>query len=63
MATRKSFSNEFKAKVAMEALKGEMTLAPFSLGFGIWWGEAWAWRTIACRVPYREDPHRAEGPW
>ena len=30
MTIRKIFSNEFKTKVAMEALKGEMTLAQIS---------------------------------
>ena len=33
--TRKSFSKEFKAKVAFEALKGERTMAELSNNFGV----------------------------
>ncbi len=33
--TRKSFSKEFKAKVAFEALKGDQTMAELSNKFGV----------------------------
>ena len=33
--TRKSFSKEFKAKVAFEALKGDQTMAELSNEFGV----------------------------
>ena len=32
---RKQFSNEFKAKVALEALKGEKTIAQLSSEYGV----------------------------
>ncbi len=46
MATRKSFSNEFKAKVAMEALKGEMTLAQISSKYGVHSNQVQAWKKV-----------------
>ncbi len=46
MATRKSFSNEFKAKVAMEALKGEMTIAQISSKYGVHSNQVQAWKKV-----------------
>ena len=46
MATRKSFSKEFKAKVAMEALKGEMTMAQIASKYGVHSNQAQAWKKV-----------------
>ena len=46
MTTRKSFSNEFKAKVAMEALKGEMTMAQLSSKYGVHSNQVQAWKKV-----------------
>ena len=46
MATRKSFSNEFKEKVAMEALKGEMTIAQISSKYGVHSNQVQAWKKV-----------------
>ncbi|MBF0253319.1 MAG: IS3 family transposase [Candidatus Omnitrophica bacterium] len=46
MATRKSFSNEFKSKVAMEALRGEMTMAQISSKYGVHSNQVQAWKKV-----------------
>jgi len=46
MAVRKSFSNEFKAKVAMEALKGEMTIAQIASKYGVHPNQVQAWKKV-----------------
>ena len=46
MTTRKSFSNEFKSKVAMEALKGEKTIAQISSKYGVHSNQVQAWKKI-----------------
>lgn len=46
MTTRKSFSNEFKAKVAMEALKGEMTIAQISGKYGVHANQVQTWKKV-----------------
>jgi transposase len=46
MATRKSFSNEFKSKVAMEALKGEKTMAQISSKYGVHPNQVQAWKKV-----------------
>ena len=44
MGIRKQFSNEFKAKVALEALKGQKTVAELSSEFGVHASQINAWR-------------------
>jgi transposase len=44
MATRKTFSDEFKAKVAMEALKGELTMAQISSKYGVHANQVMSWK-------------------
>jgi transposase-like protein len=39
---RKQFSNEFKAKVALETLKGEKTIAQLSSEYGVHYNNSWA---------------------
>ena len=46
MATRKSFSNEFKAKVAMEALRGELTMAQIASKYGVHSNQVQAWKKL-----------------
>ena len=46
MTTRKSFSNEFKAKVAMEALKGELTMAQIASKYGVHSNQVQAWKKV-----------------
>lgn len=41
---RKKFSNEFRAKVALEALKGQKTTAEISSEFGVHVSQISAWR-------------------
>ena len=41
---RKQFSNEFKAKVALEALKGEKTLVELSEQFKVYPNQIGQWR-------------------
>ncbi|MFH1395226.1 MAG: transposase [Candidatus Omnitrophota bacterium] len=43
---RKSFSNKFKAKVAMEALKGEKTMAQISSKYGVHSNQVQAWKKV-----------------
>ncbi|MFH1309926.1 MAG: IS3 family transposase [Candidatus Omnitrophota bacterium] len=43
---RKRFSNEFKSKVAMEALKGEMTMAQISSKYGVHANQVQAWKKV-----------------
>jgi len=42
--TRKSFSKEFKAKVAFEALKGDRTMAELSNEFGVHASQITKWK-------------------
>ena len=42
--TRKSFSKEFKAKVAFAALKGDRTMAELSNDFGVHATQAAKWK-------------------
>ena len=44
---RKQFSSEFKAKVALEALKGEKTLAQLSSEYGVHATQINAWKQQA----------------
>jgi transposase len=44
MGMRKTFSNEFKAKVALEALKGEKTIAELSSEYKVHATQITAWR-------------------
>ncbi len=44
---RKQFSNEFKAKVALEALKGEKTIAQLSSEYGVHASQINAWKQQA----------------
>lgn len=44
MGIRKRFSNEFKAKVAMAALKGDKTMAELSGEFEVHAAQVSAWR-------------------
>ena len=44
MGIRKQFSSEFKAKVALEALKGQKTIAELSSEFGVHATRITAWR-------------------
>lgn len=44
MANRKSFSKEFKAKVAMEALKGELTMAQIASKYGVHSNQVQQWK-------------------
>ncbi len=44
MGIRKQFSNEFKAKVTLEALKGQKTIAEISSEFGVHASQINAWR-------------------
>ena len=37
--TRKQYSAKFKARVAVEAIRGEKTLNQLGSQFGVWWGE------------------------
>ena len=46
MRMRKQFSNEFKAKVALEALKGQKTIAEICTEFGVHATQVSAWRNI-----------------
>ncbi|MFH1411561.1 MAG: transposase, partial [Candidatus Omnitrophota bacterium] len=46
MATRKSFSNEFKAKVAIEALKGDLTMAQIASKYGVHPNQAQLWKKV-----------------
>ena len=41
---RKQFSNEFKAKVALEALKGEKTIAQLSSEYGVHASQINTWK-------------------
>jgi len=44
---RKQFSNEFKAKVALEALKGEKTIAQLSSEYGVHASQINTWKQQA----------------
>ena len=44
MGMRKQFTNEFKAKVAMAALKGDKTMAELASEFGVHPTQVSAWR-------------------
>lgn len=44
---RKQFSNEFKAKVALEALKGEKTIAQLSSEYGVHASQITTWKQQA----------------
>jgi len=44
MGIRKQFSSEFKAKVALEALKGQKTVAELASEFGVHATQVTAWR-------------------
>jgi len=44
MGMRKQFSNEFKAKVAFEALKGQKTIAEICSEFGVHATQVTTWR-------------------
>ena len=44
MGMRKQFSNEFKAKVALEALKNEKTLAELATEYGVHPTQITQWR-------------------
>ena len=44
MGARKRFSNEFKAKVAMAALKGDKTMAELASEFEVHPSQVTAWR-------------------
>lgn len=44
---RKQFSNEFKAKVALEALKGEKTIAQLSSEYGVHASQMNTWKQQA----------------
>ena len=44
---RKQFSNEFKAKVALEALKGEKTIAQLSSEYGVHASQINPWKQQA----------------
>ena len=44
MGMRKQFTNEFKAKVAMAALKGDKTVAELAGEFGVHSTQVSAWR-------------------
>jgi len=44
MGIRKQFSSEFKAKVALEALKGQKTVAELASEFGVHSTQITAWR-------------------
>ena len=44
MGMRKQFTNEFKAKVAMAALKGDKTMAELAGEFGVHPTQVSAWR-------------------
>lgn len=51
MGLRKQFSSEFKAKVALEALKGQKTVAELASEFGVHATQITAWRnTLKERV-------------
>lgn len=43
---RKRFSNEFKAKVALEALKGEKTVAQLSSEYGVHATQIGQWKEL-----------------
>ena len=44
---RKQFSNEFKAKVALEGLKGEKTIAQLSSAYGVHASQINTWKQQA----------------
>jgi len=44
---RKQFSNEFKAKAALEALKGEKTIAQLSSEYGVHASQINTWKQQA----------------
>lgn len=44
---RKRFSSEFKAKVALEAIKGEKTVAQLSSQYGVHASQINAWKKLA----------------
>lgn len=44
---RKRFSSEFKAKVAMEAIRGEKTVAQLSSQYGVHASQINTWKKIA----------------
>ena len=46
MTTRKSFSNEFKSKVAMEALNGDLTMAQIASKYGVHSNQVQAWKKV-----------------
>ena len=46
MGMRKQFTNEFKAKVALEALKGQKTVAEICSEFGVHASQVNGWRNI-----------------
>ena len=46
MAVRKEFSAEFKAKVALAALKGDKTLSQISSTYGVHYTQISAWKKI-----------------
>jgi transposase len=46
MAVRKEFSSEFKAKVALAALKGDKTLSQISSAYSVHCTQVSAWRKV-----------------
>ena len=61
--TRKRYGAEFKAKVALEAIKGELTLAELSSKHGVHQTMIAAWKRQRSRDWRRRFPARRKRRW